>query len=128
MTDQVNVVVLECATCNGPVGKGITLGFSLKALLTSRNGAFSGSAKRITVSLLEGAGWLKDSQNTLKPWTVPSKCDIIQVLSRLSAVRILGDWTTWYESIGLDDVQIANTQAQLPLCAMSVPDASICSC
>jgi hypothetical protein len=53
---------------------------------------------------------------------------MIQVLSRLSAMRILGDWTAWYESVALDDVQFANTKGQLPLCAMQLPDASVCLC
>lgn len=119
---------MECAACEGPVGKGITLGFSLAALLKSPNGAFTGQAKQITLPLWETAGWLKDSQNSLVPWTVPSQCDMIQVLSRLSRLRILGDWTTWYESVGLEDVLISNTKSNLPLCAMSVPDAKVCTC
>ena len=125
---QTNVVVLECDSCQGPVRKGITLGYSMQTFFASRNGVFDGSAKRVVISLSEAGGWLKDSQNSLQPWTRPSQCDVIQVLSRLSRVRILGDWTRWYETVALDDVQVANTKAQLPVCAMSVPDASICTC
>lgn len=88
----------------------------------------SGDAIVLTLPLLETAGWLKDPQNSLKAWTVPSKCDLILVLSRLSDFRILGDWTKWYESVGLDDVQILNTVGQLPRCANAVPDASTCKC
>lgn len=149
-----NVVVLECASCDGPVGKGITLGFSIRALGLSSNGAFTGAPKRIAIPLLESSGWLKDPQNSLLSWTVPSRCDMIQVLSRLSSIKILGDWTTWYETIALDNVQIANIKGkkkqssreriifhshsddlnyvqstgQLPVCAMERPDASICVC
>lgn len=54
---------------------------------------------------------------------------MIQVLSRLSSLDILGDWTTWYETMALDNVQILNTKTgQIPVCAMSRPDASICTC
>eukprot|EP01039_Chlorochromonas_danica_P003028 gene3028-3303_t len=125
---KANVVILECSTCDGPVGKGITLGYNMATLFQSRNGRFTGQSQRITINLDENGGWLKDPQNTLLPWTKPSQCDIIQVLSRLSNLQILGDWTTWYETVSLDDVQFANTQGKLPLCAMSVPDASICTC
>lgn len=126
--DDSLVVILECAECRGPVSQGITLGFSINSLKNSPNGLFDGTAKRISIPLREGAGWLKDPQNTLLEWTDASQCDIIQVLSRLSALHILGDWTTWYETVGLDDVQISNKKDQLPLCAMARPDASICTC
>ncbi|RYH09675.1 hypothetical protein EON65_39995 [archaeon] len=122
------MVILECDTCQGPVRKGITLGYNMQTFFSSRNGVFDGGAKRVVIQLSETGGWLKDSQNSLLSWTRPSQCDIIQVLSRLSRVRILGDWTRWYETVALDDVQVANTKAQLPICAMSVPDASICTC
>lgn len=125
---RVNVIELHCETCDGPVGKGITLGYSIDQLRNSPNGIFTGAPKTITISLNEHGGWLKDSQNSLVPWTKPSQCDMIQVLSRLSKIKILGDWTSWYETVAIDDVQIANTKAQLPLCSMIMPDASVCIC
>lgn len=123
-----SVVELECAECEGPVGKGITLFYSMAELAKSPNGLFKGGSLKISISLKEGVGWIKDPQNTLLSGITASKCDVIQVLSRLSHIKILGDWTTWYESIALDDVRIFNTKGQLPLCAMSRPDASICTC
>jgi len=119
-------VELECAECNGPVRKGIKVVFPIRASSAGRQ--FSGSSTHFSLSLLEGAGWLKDPQNDLLSWSAPSKCDMVQVLARLSAVRILGDWTTWYESIALDNVRIMNLKGQLPICAISRPDASLCSC
>jgi len=128
---QSKVVLLECASCTGPVGKGITLGFTLASLALSPNGQFTGKPLQVTIPLREtktGGGWMKDPQNTLLQWYPASKCDIIQVLSRLSKLSILGDYTTWYETVALDNVQIVNTQGQLPLCAQEIPDASICTC
>mmetsp|Transcript_4536 Transcript_4536/g.7394 ORF Transcript_4536/g.7394 Transcript_4536/m.7394 type:complete len:88 (+) Transcript_4536:172-435(+) len=85
---------------------------------------------RVSIPLKEGTqtGWIKDPQNSLVSWIPASQCDLIQVLSRLTKISILGDWTTWQESVALDDVKLVNTKGQLPLCAMSRPDASICSC
>jgi len=97
-------VELECTSCVGPVGKGITLAFPISALTP-----FSGAATAFKIPLLEGKGWLKDPQNSLLGWTAASQCDVIQVLSRLSSLRILGDWTTWYETVALDNVKITNT-------------------
>ena len=99
-----------------------------------------------------GRGWLKDPQNSLAPYRVASKCDLIQVthfpslylvssglhyipntilvqvLSRLSAVHILGDWTLGNETVALDGVALVNTKSLVPACAMALPDASICTC
>mmetsp|Transcript_23772 Transcript_23772/g.34033 ORF Transcript_23772/g.34033 Transcript_23772/m.34033 type:complete len:387 (+) Transcript_23772:25-1185(+) len=125
-----NVVELLCASCTGPVTGGVRLGFPLAALLQASPGLLlGGSAQTLTLPLREDAGWLKDPQNTLLPWSAPSQCELIQVLSRLSGFRILGDWTAWYETVALDNVQISNLKAQLPLCSMTMPDASNgCSC
>ena len=122
---NVNLVELECEDCQGPIGRGIKLVFPVSAMIWT---SFNGEPAKFAVPLLEDAGWLKDPQNSLTKWTKPSKCDLIQVLSRLSSFRILGDWTTWYESVALDDVSFTNTRGQLPICAMERPDASICTC
>lgn len=107
------MVELICEECTGPVSKGITLGFSISAMNNSPNGKYSGDSKLISIHLLESSGWLKDSQNSLLPWTKPTQCDMIQVLSRLSKIKILGDWTTWYESVAIDDVLITNLKGKL---------------
>jgi len=121
-----SLVVLECAECPGPKRKGVKLVFPISASSTAK--AFTGSTTDFTVSLTEGAGWLKDPQNSLTQWEAPIKCDFIKVLSRLSAIRILGDWTTWHESVALDNVRISNNKGQLPYCSQLRPDASICEC
>jgi len=122
---DIPVVELQCMSCPGPLTMGIRLVFPISAISPS---VFTSSPWNFELSLLETAGWLKDSQNTLAPWLPVTQCDLIQVLSRLSSFRILGDWTPWYETIALDNVQIRNTKAQLPLCAMKRTDASICDC
>jgi len=119
------VVRLRCDDCPGPVTTGITLIYPAKALAS----VFDGASRRFSLRLLEGDGWLKDPQNTLADWIVPSKCDLISVLSRLSSVEILGDWTAWHEVIALDDVILKNLPpSQLPVCAQMRPDASVCNC
>lgn len=126
LNSNLNLVVLQCSECTGPVGKGITLAFPYDAI--KKTTSFNGETTAFTIPLREDAGWRKDPQNTLLPWKAPSRCDMIQVLSRLSGLQILGDWTTWYETVALDNVLIRNTKAQLPLCALSRPDASLCNC
>jgi len=121
-----SLVELECMDCAGPVGPGIKLIYPIKASAAALN--FVGKTTKFSVPLLESSGWLKDPQNVLLKWSAPSVCDMIQVLSRLSSIKILGDWTVWYESIALDEVRLVNTEAKLPVCSMIRPDASICNC
>lgn len=130
LNDDAPLIQLDCADCIGPVGKGITLVYPLAKAIKESGTSFKDGATEMMFSLelLESSGWLKDSQNTLVKWAPPSQCDMIQVLSRLSSVRILGDFSQWYESVALDDVMFANVASKIPVCAMIRPDASVCSC
>ncbi len=119
-----NLVELECATC--ATNAGVTLAFPL-----ANASAFDGSTTKFSISLDETAGWLKDPKNTLLAWGAPTKCDFVEVLSGLSGLRILGDFTDWYESIALDDVALkvpASGINEVPTCAQGTPDASVCTC
>lgn len=127
-SDDTKAILLHCKDCEGPVHGGITLALPLGVLKSSYPSLFKGTPSEISVKLLETEGWMKDPQNTLLPWSTPSQCDMIQVLSRLSKIQILGDWTNWYESVALDNVKLSNTKGQLPLCSMARPDASVCTC
>jgi hypothetical protein len=127
-SDDTKAVLIHCKDCTGPVYGGITLALPVGVLKKSYPSLFKGSPTEMSIKLTESSGWLKDPQNTLKPWYTPTQCDIIQVLSRLSKVQILGDWNQWYESVALDNVKISNTKGQLPLCSMARPDASVCTC
>lgn len=117
-----HLVELHCAKCN--VNRGVTLAFPA----SKAPAYFSGAAQAFTLSLKETAGWVEDPKNTLKAWKAPSQCTLIEVLSGLTEVRILGDFTNWYESVALDKVELTNLKAQVPVCAQLLPDASRCTC
>merc|ERR1719502_1908185 len=74
-----HLVELECATCDA--NAGITIVYPVAALATP----FDGAPTRFSLPLLETAGWVKDPKNTLKAWWRPRKCDMVHVLSGLSA-------------------------------------------
>mmetsp|Transcript_28393 Transcript_28393/g.56748 ORF Transcript_28393/g.56748 Transcript_28393/m.56748 type:complete len:366 (-) Transcript_28393:46-1143(-) len=116
------LVKLFCSQCE--TNKGVTIGFPLSAT------SFDGSTKTFSISMLETAGWERDPENTLNAWTTPTKCDFVEVLSGLTSVQILGDFTKWYESVSLDDVKFkkASATSSIPLCAQGSPDASTCTC
>ncbi len=92
---------------------------------------FNGRATHFSLDLMESAGWLKDPKNTLVDWAPASVCDLVEVLSGLSSLRILGDFTRWYESVSLDNVRFVAPQsgaAKTPMCAQIRPDGSNCRC
>lgn len=62
-----------------------------------------GATKRVSFTLTE-QHWLKDPKNTLLAWGNPTQCEMVEVLSGLTGFQVLADYTTWYESIALDDV------------------------
>lgn len=120
-----NLVELVCATCK--TNAEVTLVFPLAAT----NVSFTGAATTFTIPLKETAGWLIDPENELLSWHAPTQCEMIQVLSGLSSLKILGDLTDWYESVALDDVYLKTPHdalSHVPVCAQGTPDASVCTC
>ena len=104
------MVEIECAQCVGPVTKGIKIAYKMNTLLAKQ--PLTPGSKKFTIPLLETGGWVIDPQNTLiTSWKAPTKCQFIQVLSAISSINILGDWTQWYETVALDNIQfITNTK------------------
>lgn len=117
-----HLVKLFCQQCQ--TNKGVTIAFPLSAT------SFDGSTKSFSLGMLETAGWKRDPENTLEAWTTPTKCDFVEVLSGLTSVQILGDFTKWYESVSLDNVKFKKAVASsaIPFCAQGSPDASTCTC
>jgi len=94
---QAALVVLECASCNS--GSLIRLA----RFADASSIVLDGKSKTITIPLTE-TEWKEDPKNTLQAWGNPTKCEMVEVLSGLTSVKILGDHTKWYESVALDNV------------------------
>jgi len=111
-----DLVVLECASC------AMNAGITLVVRMDNANQAadafrrFDGKAKAFRVPLLESE-WLKDPKSTLATWQPPTQCEMLQVLSGLTTVKVLGDHTKWHESVALDDFSFVASCANrvLPL-------------
>ena len=99
---DLNLVEIYCATCD--LRRGVTIGFPLSATK-----AFTEVIQTFSVPMHESAGWLKDPKNTLLPWTSVSQCEFLEVISNISSLKILGDFTKWYETMCIDDVQFRST-------------------
>lgn len=122
---KLNLVEIHCARCS--LNHGEIYGFPL-----SSTKGFDGTTTSFSFELTESAGWRKDPKNTEKGWIIPTKCEIIELLSGISDIRILGDFSNWYESVSIDNVQIvadkADDRYQLPVCAQTQPDGRRCKC
>lgn len=109
LNSNLNLVVLECATCNG--GHGIRLFRPLNSPLASPL-SWDGKEKRFTIPFTTSGGtgninrvhWLKDSRHAHVKPSETNDCELINVLNGLSSMKILGDFTRWHESVSLDDV------------------------
>ena len=101
-------VELECATCERHSG------IRLAVFGDSSTYKLDGQDRRYRIPLVESA-WKKDPKNTLLSWNAPSKCDMVEVLSGITSLRILGDHTVWYESIALDDVAFVHGKSEYPI-------------
>ncbi|CAN0306610.1 unnamed protein product, partial [Laminaria digitata] len=129
--DALRLVELFCSACAR--NTGTTLAYPLSAA-----GGFAGGGAGVSFSLplSETEGWVKDPENTLKTAYAPTKCEMAQVLSNLSELRILGDFTKRHESVALDSVYIragpngamGGGGSPLPICAQGSPEATLCTC
>lgn len=83
--DSLRLVELYCSACAR--NTGTTLAFPLAAA-----GGFAGGGAGVSFSLplSEAKGWVKDPENSLKEASAPTKCEMAEVLSNLSELRILG--------------------------------------
>ncbi|ETW00654.1 hypothetical protein H310_07221 [Aphanomyces invadans] len=103
------LVILDCATCN--LNAGVRLAWPQTLSPT-----FTGSAQTFTIPLSETAGWITDPKNTLLPWTPPSQCAFVEVVTKLSELSILGDFTRSHETVALDSVVLSHGPGQPLTC------------
>ena len=100
---NVPLVSIECSSCRG--GQGVRIGFFADA----KNIILDGKTKKFNLPLTPDK-WVKDPRNTLQPWTAIAECELVQVLSAVSELTILGDWTAWFETVAIDDVYFSVSQ------------------
>ncbi|ETK71250.1 hypothetical protein L917_21189 [Phytophthora nicotianae] len=107
-----HLVELECATC--AQFTGLTLAMPLSPVFS-----YDGTITQFKLPLSELAGWVKDPKNVILSWSPPTQCEFVSVLSGLSALRILGDFTRGYESVALDSVVLRHGPGQPVKCYTS---------
>ena len=102
MNSNLNLVVLECATCNG--GHGIRLFRPLDSPLTSPDLGWQGKEIHNSFhNIWRQRRYLKcplaqGSRHAHVKHAETNDCELIEVLNGLSSMKILGDFTRWNES------------------------------
>lgn len=123
---KLNLVEITCDNCS--LSRGETIGFPLLAITDG----YGGETKSFSIPLTESSGWVKDPKNVLYEWETMTKCKFMEVLSGISSIRILGDFTIWHESVSIDNVRLVADKPRgryhLPVCAQKSPDARQCDC
>lgn len=116
-----HLVKIHCKTCK--VNTGVTIAYPFPQDYTGKTKVFD--------LLMNENNWLIDPETSLTAWSKPTKCEFLEVLSSISSLSILGDFTRWYESIAIDDVILKvadNKKGGVPICGQKKPDASDCTC
>ena len=119
LNQNVPFAVMECATCDSGMGIRLVRMFSSSStdlMFDGKEQVFSIPLTTSSTNAQNGVVWLKDSKSTLIPFAETNDCELIEVLNGLSALKILGDFTKWHESISLDNVQlVAGHPVTIPL-------------
>jgi hypothetical protein len=93
-------VTLECAACDS--GRGLRLVRFVDDLLYWEGGA----EQVVELGLTPLEHWQRDPLNAGLNFTYATECEIAAVLTSISRVAILGDFTRGGEGVALDDVAV----------------------
>jgi hypothetical protein len=108
------LVILECATCkdvSASTAEGAQYNKGVRLVYHSSQ-VFDGTTTKFQVDFKTGL-WYKDPKNVLNDWAPATECELIEVLSHMTGMYILGDHTKWYETVAMDNVY--TTAGSLPI-------------
>jgi len=108
LNSRLEWLVLECAACES--GRGIRL----VKLAEGNQDAWDGSERRVSLNLHPRELWQRDPFNPVLDFEYATECEIAAVLTNLSRMAILGDYTRAGETVAIDDVEIVADAAAQP--------------
>jgi len=112
-------VTLECASCDS--GRGIRLVRFMERLFD-----WDGSERQVELRLSTNDLWKRDPWNVLLPYTYATECEIAAVLTNLSRVAILGDFTRGGEGVAIDDVEMLADLSEQPAYPVACQKGCFC--
>jgi len=92
-------VTLECASCNSNQGARIVR-------FVDESLRWDGSERLVELKFHPVERWMRDPLNSALDFTFASECEIAAILSNVSRMAILGDFTRRGEGVAIDDVAI----------------------
>jgi len=93
-------VTIECASCDS--GQGARMVRFTDHLLR-----WDGSERLVELKLLPVENWMRDPLNSALDFTYATECEIAAILSNVSRLAILGDFTAGGESVAIDNIAIS---------------------
>lgn len=112
-------VTLECASCDS--GRGIRLVRFMERLFD-----WDGSERRVELRLSTKELWKRDPWNSAMPFHYAGECEIAAVLTNLSRVAILGDFTRGGEGVAIDDVEMLADVSEQPAYPLACQKGCFC--
>lgn len=87
-------------------------------ILSQRYVTYKGNTQFFNFTMNEYSGWFKDPKNNLiKSWSYPTKCEMVNVLSNITEIRVYGDVTNSFEVIGMDSFRfVSGSRDDLYVC------------
>jgi len=105
VNSPLDFITIDCGSCNS--GRG------MRIVRFADNGLeWDGTERVVEVTLAAGHFWRRDHKNGALPFTDATDCEIAAVLSGITQLRILGDFTKAGEGVALDDVAIVSNPLQ----------------
>jgi len=120
LNDPLDWVTIECESCDS--GQGARIIRFIDDTLR-----WIGNEVHMAFYLHENGRWSYDPLNSAAEFTYATQCQIAAILTNVSRIAILGDFTRGGEGIALDDVVIVAANASLqPTYPLSCQQGCVC--
>lgn len=106
LNDPLDWIIIECESCDSGHGARIIR-------FVDESFRWDGSEVMIKVGLNITGRWSYDPLNSAGVFTLATECQIASVLTNVSRIAILGDFTKGGEGVAVDDVAIVSADASM---------------
>jgi len=120
LNDPLDWVTIECASCNTGHGARIIR-------FVDEHLQWTGNEVHLNLELHENGRWSFDPMNSAAGYVYATQCQIAAILTNVSRIAILGDFTRGGEGIALDDVAfVAADESKQPAYPLACQQGCIC--
>ncbi|CAE8626263.1 unnamed protein product [Polarella glacialis] len=106
LNDPLDWVTIECESCDSGHGARIVR-------FVDESLRWDGTEQTVELFLNTNGRWMYDPLNTALDFQYATECQIASVLTNVSRIAILGDFTRGGEGVAIDDVAVISADASL---------------